>query len=193
MYRLMIEENLGAALRQLRARQHLSLRTLAERTGFSPSFLSQVENSQSSPSLCSIEKITAALGLTVGDFFQFMQAPNAGAERPDALDALKDWHLQWSQAHVETLGSTGEPASLAAFIVTIDAGGSSGKLPFSPPFDVFAYVLEGQVTLTVDTEHRKLHVGDGVLLRAGHPRHWENTNAGRARVLLVSGNCARQG
>jgi XRE family transcriptional regulator, regulator of sulfur utilization len=185
----MIEENLGAALRQLRARQHLSLRTLAERTGFSPSFLSQVENGQSSPSLSSIEKITAVLGLTVGDFFQSMQAPNAEADRQDAR---KDWHLQWSQAHVETIGSPNDASTLAAFIVTMDAGGSSGQQPYSPPFDIFAYVLEGHVTLTLNTEHRKLHVGEGVLLRAGHPRHWENTNAGRARVLLVSENCVRQ-
>jgi transcriptional regulator with XRE-family HTH domain len=186
---LMIEESLGASLRQLRARHHLSLRTLAERTGFSPSFLSQVENGQSSPSLSSIEKITAALGQTLGDFFQSMQVHNADAvlER-----ARRDWYLQWSQAQVETIGSPTEAVSLTAFIVTMDAGGNSGQQPFSPPFDVFAYVLEGHVTLTLDTESRKLRVGEGVFLRAGHPRHWENANEGRARVLLVSDNCIRQ-
>jgi XRE family transcriptional regulator, regulator of sulfur utilization len=185
----MIEENLGAALRQLRARQHLSLRTLAERTGFSPSFLSQVENGQSSPSLSSIEKITAALGLTLGEFFQSMQVSNAAAVLEHAR---REWHLQWLQAHVETIGLPGEATSLAAFIVTMDAGGSSGAQPHSPPFDEFAYVLEGHVTLTMNTEHRKLRVGEGILLRAGQSRHWENTNASRARVLLVSENCARQ-
>ena len=186
----MIEENLGATLRQLRARQHLSLRTLAERTGFSPSFLSQVENGQSSPSLSSIEKITAALGQTLGDFFQSLQVREADTAVLE--HARKEWQLQWSDASVETFGSVADAGSLAAFVVTMDAGGSSGQQPYSPPFDVFAYVLEGHVTLTLNTEPRELRVGEGVLLRAGHPRHWENTNQGRARVLLVSDNCIRQ-
>jgi XRE family transcriptional regulator, regulator of sulfur utilization len=184
----MIEENLGAALRQLRARHHLSLRTLAERTGFSPSFLSQVENGQSSPSLSSIEKITAALGLTLGDFFHSLQRPNTVPFEHGG----REWHLQWSQAQVETIASPSDSTSLAAFIVTMDAGGSSGNQPHSPPFDEFAYVLEGHVTLTLNTEPRKLRVGEGVLLRAGHPRHWENTNASRARVLMVSESSARR-
>jgi transcriptional regulator with XRE-family HTH domain len=178
----MIEETLGAALRQLRARQHLSLRTLAERTGFSPSFLSQVENGQSSPSLSSIEKITAVLGLTLGDFFQSIQMREGNAVREDARS---DW-TQWSQAQVQSIGSPDEAASLAAFIVTMDAGGSSGKHPHSSPVDEFAYVLEGHVTLSLNTGQRNLQVGEAVLLRAGHPRHWQNTNATRARVLLVS-------
>jgi len=37
------------------------LRTLAEKTDFSPSFISQVENRQASPSISSIEKIALAL------------------------------------------------------------------------------------------------------------------------------------
>ena len=184
----MIEENLGAALRQLRARQHLSLRTLAERTGFSPSFLSQVENGQSSPSLSSFEKITAALGVTLAEFFQSIQPQRNDAARENAR---QQWHLQWSDAHIETVGGPSEVTSLAAFIVTMDAGERSGQHPHSPPFDEFAYVLEGGVTLTLNTEPRKLYVGEGVLLRAGDPRRWENTEPFRARVLVVSETAGR--
>src|SRR5688500_12228379 len=67
------EETLGHALRQRRASQHLSLRTLAQRTGYSPSFLSQVENGQSSPSLTSIARITEELHVPLWEFFQTLQ------------------------------------------------------------------------------------------------------------------------
>ncbi|MBA3259711.1 MAG: helix-turn-helix transcriptional regulator [Gemmatimonadales bacterium] len=45
----MPDANLGESMRRLREEQQLSLRALAERTGFSASFLSQVENGQASP------------------------------------------------------------------------------------------------------------------------------------------------
>ena len=77
----MLAENLGKTLRELRVRQHLSLRNLAGQTGFSPSFLSQIENAQSSPSLASIEKITAALGVSLSEFFQQIQVSNGDGKR----------------------------------------------------------------------------------------------------------------
>src|SRR5258708_32310248 len=65
----MIEQTLGNSLRFLREQQGISLRALAERTGFSASFLSQIENGQCSPSISSMEKIANALGVTLGHFF----------------------------------------------------------------------------------------------------------------------------
>jgi XRE family transcriptional regulator, regulator of sulfur utilization len=180
----MIEENLGAALRQYRARQHLSLRTLADRTGFSPSFLSQLENGQSSPSLSSIEKITAALGVTLGHFFQGLQGPNSETGRGSLCQ--DDWHALWPDAQIEAVGAPAEGVSLSACIVTLEAGSATGNPVHPPLFDEFAYVLEGYVTLTMNTEHRKLRIGEGVLLPAGQARSWENINQGRARVLVVS-------
>jgi len=47
----------------------MSLRSLATRTDFSPSFISQLENGQVSPSIHSMEKIANTLGVTLGAFF----------------------------------------------------------------------------------------------------------------------------
>lgn len=51
----------GALIRDFREHRCLSVRTLAARAGFSPSFLAQVENGLASPSIASLEKIVAAL------------------------------------------------------------------------------------------------------------------------------------
>jgi transcriptional regulator with XRE-family HTH domain len=45
------------------------LKVLAEQTGFSVSFLSQVENGQASHSISTMEHIATALGVTLGQFF----------------------------------------------------------------------------------------------------------------------------
>jgi transcriptional regulator with XRE-family HTH domain len=44
----------------------LSLRSLATSAGFSPSFVSQVENGQTSPSIASLARLAHALGLGLG-------------------------------------------------------------------------------------------------------------------------------
>jgi len=85
----MLAENVGKAVRELRVRQHLSLRNLAGQTGFSPSFLSQIENAQSSPSLASIEKITAALGVSLSEFFQEIQTSN-GENKQELNSGARD-------------------------------------------------------------------------------------------------------
>ena len=54
-----LEQSLGDALRRLRLRERVSVRTLASKCGFSPSFISQVELNQASPSLASLERIAA--------------------------------------------------------------------------------------------------------------------------------------
>jgi transcriptional regulator with XRE-family HTH domain len=64
------ETRVGAVVRQLREARGLTLRAVAERAGFSASFMSQVKNEQASPSISSMEQIAAALGVTLGEFFQ---------------------------------------------------------------------------------------------------------------------------
>src|SRR5688572_28770202 len=177
----MIEENLGTALRQLRARQHLSLRTLAQRTGFSPSFLSQLENAQSSPSLASIEKITGVLGVSLGQFFQAIEGPRTDGVQ-DA--ASKQGQPQSSQSPVDPVGA-GDGISLTAVIVTLVPDSSSNQ-PHLPASDEFAYVLEGGVNIITDTEKRSLRTGEAIMLRAGYQCYWQNVNGTPARVLVVS-------
>jgi transcriptional regulator with XRE-family HTH domain len=55
---------IGEHIRRLRSDRGLSVRAFAAQTGFSPSFISQLENGQVSPSLGSLQKIAEALGET---------------------------------------------------------------------------------------------------------------------------------
>jgi transcriptional regulator with XRE-family HTH domain len=63
------QEVIGQHVRQYRRRAGLSARALGTRTGFSASFISQLENGLVSPSIGSMQKIAAALGVTLGEFF----------------------------------------------------------------------------------------------------------------------------
>ncbi|MBI2953312.1 MAG: PAS domain-containing protein [Chloroflexi bacterium] len=61
------EMNVGETIRRFRMGRGLSVRALAAETGFSPSFISQVELGQAAPSIASLARIAAALGIAPGD------------------------------------------------------------------------------------------------------------------------------
>lgn len=55
--------DIGHALKICRSAKKLSLEELAERAGLSQSYLSMIESGKREPTLSSIEKIAAALGI----------------------------------------------------------------------------------------------------------------------------------
>jgi transcriptional regulator with XRE-family HTH domain len=62
------EIRVGEKVKTLRESKGLSLKELADLTGFSTALLSQMENHLVSPSLGTIIKLANALGVKVGDF-----------------------------------------------------------------------------------------------------------------------------
>jgi XRE family transcriptional regulator, regulator of sulfur utilization len=180
---LLKQAAVGAWIRRLRTDQGLTLRKLATRTHFSPSFISQVENGVVSPSIASMEKIATVLGVTLGEFFA------AAAQGDPALVVRAGSGLRmssgWSQATIAALA----PMSghrLEPMLITLEPGGRSAKHPVVHPREEFGYVLAGEVALTLGPEEHALAAGDAVTLRPGELRRWENRGRATARVLIVA-------
>ena len=177
------DERLGEVVRLLRERQHLGLRTLAERTGFSASFLSQVENGQASPSIASLQRIATALGVTLAEFFATTAAePTAPVVRVASRRGLTS---EWSRARIEALAAPRRRARLHPLLVTLDPGGQSGRGVRPAENEEFALVLEGEVVLTLGTAEHTLVSGDAATIPAGTPRQWANTADRVTRIVIV--------
>jgi XRE family transcriptional regulator, regulator of sulfur utilization len=180
----MTEARLGQAVRRLREARGLSLRAVAEQAGFSASFLSQVENEQASPSIASMERIAAALGVTLGEFFQSTARKRSVAVvRPAAHVSLQS---EWSKARMESLASGAPAGRLQPMVVTLEPGGSSGKQPYPALREEFALVLQGAVVLTTPNGEHTLVTGDAVTIDAGGERRWQNVSADPVRILIVA-------
>jgi XRE family transcriptional regulator, regulator of sulfur utilization len=174
----------GERLRQLREERQISLRKLAELTDFSASFISQVENGQASPSIGSLERIAAAVGVTLGQFFATPAGDHAGL----IVRAADRGHLTsgWSNAQIDALAPMSAARRLEPVLITLEAGGRSGKRPYPHAMEEFAYVLEGEVRLTLGTEVHELQAGDAVTITPEQDRAWENPGSARAQILVVS-------
>jgi transcriptional regulator with XRE-family HTH domain len=178
------EQNLGKRLRQLRAERSISVRTLATRTGFSASFVSQVELNQASPSISSLERLAGALGLTLGDFFR-----EPGHASPTAVTRSgkrRPLVSGWSHARIEALTPMGPRRRLEAVLITIAGTGSSGKRLHASPRHQFAVVFQGDIRLTLETNVQRLTRGHSVTIGASTPHRWHNLAKTPVKLIIVS-------
>jgi transcriptional regulator with XRE-family HTH domain len=175
---------LGQHIRRLRSERRISVRAFAAITGFSPSFISQIENGQVSPSLGSLHKIAEALGVTLGEFFAATEVEEETLiVRPEDRRRMDS---TWTDAHLEALGPMAHNRAMEAVLAVFGPGGKSGKHTHTQSHEEFAFVLKGHITLTLADEENTLAAGDAVTLPARAPRLWENRTTEVAEILMVS-------
>jgi transcriptional regulator with XRE-family HTH domain len=179
----MIEKTVGDALRTLREEQDISLRGLAERADVSPSFLSQIENGQCSPSVSSMEKIAAALGLSLGQFFLTANQQAVNVVRASDREHMA---LDWSRADIASLGSLRDGSHFRASMISIKPGGLTGKHATPSISDEFAIIFEGKAILRLQEGEQTLETGDSVTIVAGTSRQWRNESDALTQILVIS-------
>jgi quercetin dioxygenase-like cupin family protein len=178
-----IEIQVGASIRRLRKRQQLSVRGLADKCGFSPSFISQVELGQASPSIASTERLTSALGVTLGEFFRSATPKISGVTEANGRPVMQS---QWSRAKVEPVGSFSEHSRLEAMMITLNPKGASASKPHTREVEQFAIVFRGAVALHFEDARHVLKQGDSISIPAGTRHCWKNASRRPVKLLIVS-------
>src|SRR6266571_5329207 len=82
------EVDVGERLQALRRFRRCTLREIAQRSGLSESFLSQVERGRSSASIASLKRIADALGVSMADLFEPDGLPGPRVLRQEERPAL---------------------------------------------------------------------------------------------------------
>lgn len=173
----------GERLKGARQKLGLSLRALGEMTGFSASFLSQVELGQTTPSLGSLQKISDALDISLTAVLSADPEP-LPVLRKSRRAAVRS---EWSKASMESLVPAGFDERLGAFLLQLDADGRSGSTHYSAGRRVFMYCIKGDATLVFAEGREPLEVehGDSVMLDGPLTFSWENHTKATAHVLVV--------
>ncbi len=175
--------SIGAKVRELRRERGLSVRTLAARTGFSPSFISQMEAEAVSPSIASLEKVAEELGVSLGQFFSSLEsAPREvvrGEERPE-------YESGWSKSTVSLLADAAPGRKISAAEITVEPGGSSGKRAAFGAQEAVVLVLSGELVVGLDGREVELFEGDSVYVSEGTGFSWENPGFEEAVLVMVA-------
>jgi transcriptional regulator with XRE-family HTH domain len=176
-------ESIGRKVRELRTERGLSVRMLAARAGFSPSFISQMESDAVSPSIASLEKVAEELGVSLGQFFSSIEAAPGEvvrkAERPKHESG-------WSRSTVALLADGAPGRKLSAVEITVEPGGTSGKRAAFGTQEAVVLVLSGELTVWLRGQETGLGEGDSVYVSEGTEFSWENTGSERATLVLVA-------
>jgi transcriptional regulator with XRE-family HTH domain len=171
---------IGARLRRARQERGLTIDQLAQATGLTKGFLSQVERDLVSTSVASLLKICAALGLRVGDLFD--DAAESGLVRAGERRLL-DFGGFGAEDRLLTPRSN---RRIQAFASRVGPGARSGDGPGYPtPTDAqFVHVTKGEFEITIGGEVFLLRAGDSVTFGGRELRSWRNPSDRRSAELI---------
>ncbi len=179
-----VSVDVGIRLRQLREERGLSIRALARQSGLSANALSLIERGRSSPSVSTLYKVAAAMGVPITTFFQ------TALEFHDVvyLKAGERTRVPFTRGLVEGLGGEHFSGRVEPFALTLENGANSGPQPIIHTGHEFVLCLRGQLEYQVEDEIYLLEAGDTLLFAAYHQHRWRNpgplvTNA----IFVLSG------
>ena len=177
--------SLGERIKQLRAERALQQRQLAEKANLTPSMVSQIESGRLTPSLHTLGKLAAALGVSIASLFDGPPPGRVHVMRKKdypvvSFDGVGEtWAVLGAglfQGKVRAVVSTLPPRAAGVRTDTVVIERGQMKL---------FYVIEGKVVLLYNGERHVLEAGDSAYLDGGTPHGWENLGAKTAKALWV--------
>jgi transcriptional regulator with XRE-family HTH domain len=176
----------GQALRELRTSRGWTLRFLAAKAGCSASFLSQIEQGKTSPSLVSMKEICRALGLTVAEFL-LINSERRGAKLLRRSDPSQ-LATQWPRAALHHLLPPTDQTSFSILILDLPPRGRTPWRAARRSMHELGMVLTGQVLFEAEGESFPMAHNDAIFFDLLSRHRWRNTGTSRARILLLNAN-----
>ena len=184
-------DNLGERLKDLRVQAGLSLRELARQAKVSPSFISQIENGKSQPSVATLYSFSQLLDVSIDELFNDKETepapPPTRAPTPaPVLNGRMDPIRAWTPSEYSNRVSVVHPSHRPH--LTMDEGVTWERLAATPEHAVnfmkisyapgahstiggdlvthegyeYGYVLAGEVEVTVGDEVFTLRAGESL-------------------------------
>lgn len=173
---------IGSRVRELRNARGLTLQSLADMTGLSPSLLSLVERGKTSPSIGTLVSVAHALGVHMNDLVPGEQtAREAPVQRPDdqrvystpegvTRRILRDDRVRGLEIAVNQYAPDGRSADRE-----LHHGGYE-----------YGFVLEGVLTVDLEGESFALEPGDSIAYDSTRPHRIVNQGSATAKAIWVN-------
>lgn len=172
--------SVGPRLRELRKERQLSQRELADLSGLSPNAVSLIERDEQSPSVATLQRLAAALGVKMGYFFESTATARVLHLRPDQRPAIHGAGLT-----IEGLGTHLDGQHMEPFFITLAPHSDMGTGQVVHEGHEFVCCLRGQVHYEIDGVSYSLQPGDFLLFEADLPHRWGNRGDTAAELVLV--------
>lgn len=177
------EIEIGTRIRFTRRLRSLTLKDVSTAAGCSESLLSKIENGHASPSLRMLQRLTHALGLTIGQLFA-QQSQSDDVVMHAATRMTFDTE-DGGKSRVEPLAPHSGGHMLECHLHHYAPGCESGG-DLQHEGEEFGYVLEGEIELTVAGRRYTAAAGDSFMFRSERPHSFRNKGTCEARVVWIN-------
>ncbi len=173
---------IGIRIKETRLARGMTLQTVSDVSGLSPSMLSLVERGRASPSIGSLVVIASALGVTMSD----LVANDPMPEEKLVVRAAEANAVETAQHVVRRVLREDKSRGLSVAVNEYAPGTGNADQPVTHDGFEYGYVLEGQLTVTVEETSYVLDGGDLISYSSRRPhRIWNYSNA-RVRTLWLN-------
>ena len=180
--------HIGRKIRELRKKAGLVLQDLSDRTGLSKPLLSQVERGVVSPPIATLLKISKALSVNIGFFFQdnYLEEKVVLVRRDESkvIDS-RYFGREESGYYYEALAYKKSKKNMEPFLVEFKRKKPEKLSYFSHEGEEFIYLLEGTLEFRTENEQYVLNPGDSLYFESSIPHAYRALERKNARALTV--------
>lgn len=182
-----ITPRLARRVRALRDASGLSLDALAERSGVSRSAISLIERGRSSPTAVVLDRLAAALGVTLASLFEADEGARQAEPSPLARVAGQPVWTDPASGYVRRNVSPALPSPIQLVDVRFPPGQRVAYEHAAREREVHqqVWMIEGTMELGVGTATWRLEPGDCLAMRLDAPIVWHNPTKRPARYLVA--------
>lgn len=170
---------IGERLRFWREEKGYTLKKVSELSGLSVGFISQVERSQTDPSIASLKRLTNALGIRLKDLFEHDAASVAVVRKGDAPKMYFSGNIV-GEVLAPSIDKQMEP-----IFKHIPSGAESGCIS-AHAGEEFVWILGGQLTLSVGSDTYVLDTGDSIYFKADKDHSWIVQNSACDALWIIT-------
>jgi electron transfer flavoprotein alpha subunit/transcriptional regulator with XRE-family HTH domain len=169
----------GERVRALREAQGWSGEDLAQATGQTPEYITEIESGAVSPPVAFLLRLAGAYGVDPGTFLRDEEKLQIRDQR------TRDYVNRTRNYSYETLTSGAAHDHLRAFMVTIEPHHDHKPVAYKHDGEEFIFVMQGELQFTLGTKVHVLKTGESIHFHSATPHKLKSLSAATTRCLVI--------
>jgi len=175
--------NFPQRLKRMRINSGMSVRSLADRIGVSPSFIYQLEKGESAPSFPTLRKLSDVFHSNISVFVEDDMPEEWIISRKDKREQLFTGEEGYRADLILFVGSRAK--RMQSMIVRLDPGGTMTEPVYQHQRDDVLYIISGIVEITAYKNVYNLDAGDCAYFAFAGPSTIHNCGTSPAELLWI--------
>ncbi|PKU24444.1 cupin domain-containing protein [Telmatospirillum siberiense] len=171
--------DVGARLKAVRQRLHLSQRELARRAGITNASISLIESNRLNPSVGALKRVLDGIPMGLAEFFAMeMETPPQVFYGSADFVEIVSGDISYRQVGRDLTGR-----ALQIMLERYVAGADTGRVPLSHDGEEGGVVIAGRLEVTVGDQMRVLGPGEAYYFHSRTPHRFRNVGREDCRVI----------